>query len=64
MKNSYRFLSNEEPTESDLKHVMHAFSEEVKARADIANLNFKNKRMQMGIVAREKHAGLLRKSKP
>ena len=39
--NTYRFLSNEEPTDEQLEGLMTAAAEEVKKRADAANAKYR-----------------------
>ena len=39
--NTYRFLSNEEPTDEQLEGLMTAAAEEAKKRADAANAKYR-----------------------
>lgn len=61
MKNGYRFLSQKEPTDAQLKSLSVAMKNDVIDRAALADAEFKKQMEQQAVVLKMRYSGLVRK---
>lgn len=61
MKNGYRFLSEKEPTDAQLKALFISMKQEVIERAAKADAEFKKQMEQQAVVLKMRFSGLVRK---